>query len=449
MAWCKPAVPYGTYRSMAASFLAASVGLLVVVCIAPATVQAQGIFLIGTGPVNQGMGGAAVAAPLDVTGAINWNPATISGLPRSQIEIGLGLVLPTETVSSQAFGLSGSTQAEPGATPVPNMSFIIKDECSPLTWGLGIYGVGGFSSNYRASSLSDPASANPIFTPQPPNGVGVGRVYTNAEIYQIAPAVSLALTDHLSIGVAPTIDVALVQADPLLFAPPNFVQGSPTYGPGDGTRFTWGGGFEVGAFYTTDYCWNFGVSYKSTQWFEPLRFNSNDQLGEPVFDKVNIQLPQFVSIGTAFTGWKRTVYALDVRFVDYSHAEGFGGSGFRPDGSVIGLGWRNVVTVATGLQYRLTDCLTVRGGYTFVENPIPSAQEQFNLGTSLIMEHFLSIGASYWIRQCVAIDIAYTHGFENSLSGPFVTPTTGPIAGTNITSTVSADHLTLGLSVRF
>jgi long-chain fatty acid transport protein len=439
----------GTQLSWFAKCLIAGIGLIVVMFNNPTIIRAQGIFLTGTGPVNQGMGGAAVAAPLDVTGAINWNPATISGLPSSQIEIGLGVVLPTETVSSQAFGFAGTTQGEPGATPVPNMSFVLKDDCSPCTWGVGIYGVGGFSSNYPASSLSNPTSANPIFTPPPPNGVGVGRVYTNAEIYQIAPAMSLALTDHLSIGFAPTVDVALVQTDPLLFAPVNVVQGSATYGPGDGTRFSWGGGFDIGAFYTTDYGWNFGVSYKSTQWFEPLRFNSNNQLGEPVFNKIHAQLPQFVSIGTAFTGWKRAVWATDVRFVDYADTQGFGGSGFRPDGSVIGLGWRNVVAVATGLQYQLTDCLKVRCGYTFVENPIPNAQEEVNLGTSLIMEHFLSIGASYWIRQCVAIDIAYTHGFENSLSGPFVAPATGPIAGTNITSTVSADHLTLGLSVRF
>jgi long-chain fatty acid transport protein len=414
----------------------------------PAATRAQGIFLTGVGPVNQGMGGAAVAAPLDSAGALAWNPATISGLSKSEMTVALGLVLPSTTISSQAFGLAGSTDGEPGVTPIPTMSFVLKDACSPWTWGVGVFGIGGFSTNFPGSSLANPATANPILTPQPPAGIGVGRVFSHAEIYQVTPTVSYALTEKLSVGFAANIDLADIQADPLLFAPPNFALGSFTYGPGTGTRFAWGAGFQVGAYYITDYNWRFGVSYKSTQWFEPLRFNSNDQLGNPVLDKVNFDLPSITSIGAAYSGFERLLYAVDVRFFDYAKASGFNGTGFRADGSVAGLGWRNVVSVSNGVQYNLTDCWDVRGGYTFVGNPVPASQEQFNLGTSLIMQHFLSVGASYRIRQNIAANIAYTHGFQASLTGPYVTPA-GPIPGTSITSTTSADLLIVGLSLQF
>src|SRR5581483_1736847 len=130
-------------------------------------------------------------------------------------------------------------------------------------------------------------------------------------------------------------------------------------------------------------------SYKSMQWFEPLRFNSSDQLGNPVFAKVGFNLPSITSFGAAYTGFKRLLYAVDVRYFDYSSALGFNGTGFRPDGSVAGLGWRSVWGVSNGLQYTATDRLSLRAGYTFIENPIRSSQEQFNVATALFMQHFL------------------------------------------------------------
>lgn len=242
--------------------------------------------------------------------------------------------------------------------------------------------------------------------------------------------------------------MADIQAEPLLFAPPNIVAGVPTYGPGTGTRYAWGAGFQLGAYYITDYKWRLGASYKSTQWFEPLRFNSNDSLGNPVHDKVNFNLPSIISIGAAYTGFERLLYAIDVRYIDYSSAAGFNGNGYRADGSVSGLGWRSVMSVANGVQYAFTERLNLRAGYTYVGNPVPFSQEQFNVGTPLIMTNFVSVGASYMIRQNVAANISYTHGFQASLTGPYVTPA-GPIPGTSITSTTSADLLIAGLTMQF
>jgi long-chain fatty acid transport protein len=330
------------------------------------------------------------------------------------------------------------------------MSFVQKNNESPWTWGVGIYGIGGFSGNYAASSLANPLTANPILTPQSPAGIGVGRVYTHAEIYQVAPTIALDVTEKLSVGFAPNLDLGFIQADPLIFAAPNFPLGAaaPNYGPGTGTRNAFGGGFQIGVYYVTDSNWRLGFSYKSIQWFEPLRYNSNNQFGQPVLDKVNFDLPQVISVGTAYTGFERWLYALDVRYTDYAHATGFGQSGFNANGSIAGLGWRSIVTVATGLQYELTERITVRGGYTFAQNPVPSSQMEFNLGSALIIQNFLSVGGSFQIRENVAANIAYTHGFQNSLTGPFVTPT-GSIPATSITSLISADQLSAGLAVKF
>ena len=275
----------------------------------PAAARAQGIFLTSAGAINQSMGGAAVAAPLDSAGAMLWNSATISGLKSSEVSINLGLVLPTTTLQSSNVGISGSNTGEPGFTPVPTMAFVCKDACSPWTWGVGVFGIGGFSTNYAATAIGSP-NQNPINWPQP---FGLGRIFTHAEIYQVTPTVSYALTDKLSIGGGANLDIAFVQADPLTLAPQN---GGAIYGPGDGTRFAWGGGFQLGAYYITDYNWRLGASYKSTQWFEPLRFNSNDSLGQPVFREVAFDLPGVTSVGAAYDGFERWLYAIDVRWFE-------------------------------------------------------------------------------------------------------------------------------------
>ena len=61
-----------------------------------------------------------------------------------------------------------------------------------------MYGVAGFNVNYPASTT------NPILTPQPAaGGLGFGRLFSEAQFLQIAPTISYAISEKLSVGVAP------------------------------------------------------------------------------------------------------------------------------------------------------------------------------------------------------------------------------------------------------
>src|SRR5947209_19727657 len=79
------------------------------------TASAQyGAILSGTGPVNLSMGGASTAAPLDASGAMYWNPATITGMKRSELDASATLLFPSTRVASTiAAGALG-----PGIPPV-------------------------------------------------------------------------------------------------------------------------------------------------------------------------------------------------------------------------------------------------------------------------------------------------------------------------------------------
>ena len=148
--------------------------IAILAAFAPSAVWGQGCFLAGAGPVNQGMGGAGIAAPLDASGALNWNPASISGLTSNEMDIGFGLVLPTTSVSSQALGMSGTTDSESGVTPVPAMAVASKDRRYAPDLGLGVLGIAGFSANYPSSALLPASQANPVLTRSRPTGSAWG-----------------------------------------------------------------------------------------------------------------------------------------------------------------------------------------------------------------------------------------------------------------------------------
>ncbi|MFY9254031.1 MAG: outer membrane protein transport protein [Fuerstiella sp.] len=424
-----------------------SLFLLISLSLTPC-VNAQGVFVSATGPVNRSMGGAGTAAPLESLGSLFWNPASISGLDEDEVSIGLGGSLPVIHTSSSIPGLGGgSTQADPGVTPLPNVGWIHRPKDSAFTFGLGIFSAAGFRTNFPASLT------NPVFVPQsntPGVPGGLGQVYTQAAFMQLIPTAAWQVTDTVSVGIGPTITLGDVSIDPLVFNAPNDADasGSPRYTSGRGTRTHWGGGVQGGVYYEGTDGLHLGLTVKSPQWMETFHYNTVDEIGRPQPKGVNLDLPMVISFGTAWSGWERFVFATDVRYYDYANADGFGQSGFRADGSVAGVGWESIFAVATGVQYEVNEDLYLRAGYTFNENPIPESQAFFNVGTPLYYQHEVHLGASYRLTKQLWLNFAYTYYMENELSGPIVTPA-GAIPGSNVTSRETVHIADVGITVRY
>jgi long-chain fatty acid transport protein len=420
-----------------------------------AAARAQhGIVLSGAGPVNRGMGGAATA-PLDASGTLYWNPAAIRGLPGSEMDVGVELLYPQSRLASAvapgALGpgvppaaLAGSDRSDSGVIPVPTLALVYRPEESSWSYGLGLFTAGGFSTNYPASLT------NPLLTPQPPRGIGLGVVGAELQVLQLMPTAAYQLTDRLAVGFAPTVDLAHLTAKPALLVPPDDANGDgfPTYPDATQTRYHWGLGFQAGLYYATEGGWHFGASLKSPQWFETFRYQAVDELGRPRAVKVRFDYPLVASVGAAYTGLQDWTFAVDLRYVDYRNTKGFSQTGFDTTGAVRGLGWDSVFVVAAGAQYQLTEALALRLGYSFNNNPIDDALTSFNVASPVILEHTLYAGASYAVTKALVVSVAYAHAFQNAVRGPIVGPL-GPIPGTSVQSTVSADTLIAGASVKF
>lgn len=424
--------------------------------VAGPTAYAQyGPLIAGAGPVNRSMGGAATGAPLSAGGGLMWNAATLSGLDGSQLDVGAELLFPHSTLSSSVpantFGpgippidLSGQTRSDDSVFALPTIALSHRPDGSAMTYGFGVFGVAGFGLNYPGSPT------NPVLTPPPPSGLGFGPIFSEYQVVQIAPALVYDVTDQFSVSFSPLLDIGSLQLDPSVVSAPNDANGDTvfTYPAGTHSGQAWGAGFALGTYYKMDDYWSFGTSYKSPQWFESYNFNTTNELGQPGTATFNLNLPAIVSIGTSYTGIDRVMLAADVRYLDFANTNGFGDSGYSPNGALRGVGFESIFAVALGAQYQITDATSLRLGYSWNENPIPASQTAANIASPLLVQHILSAGLSYQLTNALSVSVAYTHGFENSTTGPIVLPA-GAVPGTSITSTSSVDSFIIGATVKF
>jgi long-chain fatty acid transport protein len=408
--------------------------------------QAQGIIVPSAGPINSAMAGASTAAPVDFGGSY-WNPAILSGLEDQEFLLGSALVLPSIHLQSSVPAGSigglfpptnrfGEARSDSGVASglATGFSFRMTDD-SPLTLGLGIFGLVGGGVNFPGSLTT------PVLTPrQPPNYFGVGPIFANVSLLAINPMASLRLTDRLAVGVGPMITAGTPSFNPAFFAAgPKDATGLPTFPPGTNARAYWGGGFQVGLLYELNESWNFGFSYKSPVWQERWHYNSSFPNLAPRRIGLQASLPEIFSWGVAYKGLPRTLIDVDLRYFDYAHSELFGQKII--DG---GLGWRSVFAVATGVQYQATDRLTLRAGYLYNTNPIPNPVTLFNVQAPGIITNTLSLGASFQVTEDITASLAWMHGFRDAIQGPIL-----QIPGSSVRLDAQVDTLWAGFNVKF
>jgi long-chain fatty acid transport protein len=392
------------------------------------------------------MAGASTAPPVDFGGSY-WNPAILSGLEDQEFLLGSALIFPSihlqSTLPAGAVGglfpptnRFGTTRSDSGVASglATGFSFRLTDD-SPLTLGLGVFGLIGGGVNFPGSLTT------PIVTPrQPPNYFGVGPIFANMSVLSINPMASMQLTDRLAVGIGPVIAAGSMSFNPAFFAPgPKDATGLPTFPPGTNGRPFWGGGFQVGLFYELNENWNLGFSYKSPVWQERWHYNSSFPNLSPRRIGLQASLPEIFSWGIAYKGLPKTLIAVDLRYFDYANTELFGQKVI--DG---GLGWRSVFAVALGAQYQATDRLTLRAGYLYNTNPIPNPVTLFNVQAPGIITNTLSLGASYQVTENVTASLAWMHGFRDAIQGPIL-----QLPGSSVRLDAQLDTLWAGVNVKF
>ena len=445
--------------------------LVVFFTILALSLQAQtGHVLQGSGAVNFSMGGAATAMPVDVLGALQWNPASITAFDRSEVGLSVAYFTAAPSVYAKVnsddgqggvMTIEGTTEDEMGASPLPSLGAVFKKPDSRWAFGVSAFGISGFGVDYPAttnlpgSPNFDPGNSNPLLYPQ--NMFGFGHLNSEYQLMQLGLTAAYKVADGLSVGLAPTFNYSSLLIQPVPIAPPS----ESGYSIGERASAL-GYGFQAGVFYQTEMGLNIGVSYKSPQWFQDLEIDGQYLDGSiaPVAN-FNLDYPAIISAGVGYTTELFDV-ALDYRFINYENTDGFAESGWviaengYPNGAVAGFGWKNVNVVAAGVQLKMVDKVPIRLGYTFSSNPITEDNVFFSAPAPAVIEHAVQIGFSYEISDRFNVSLAYHRGLTTEVSGPLLSPMMigadnplGAVPGSEMTSKMHTDVGLLGLAYRF
>jgi long-chain fatty acid transport protein len=94
-----------------------------------------------------------------------------------------------------------------------------------------------------------------------------------------------------------------------------------------------------------------------------------------------------------------------------------------------GFGWRDVNVWKLGVQYQVTDRLTLRGGYNHTDNPIRSQDVTINILAPGVVQDHVTLGLSFAVGKSGELTLAYMHAFQQSVTGTSLFNSFGVPAG--------------------
>jgi long-chain fatty acid transport protein len=437
---------------------------LAVVLFSTAVFAQAGHIMQGVGAVNMSMGGASTAQPLDISGALQWNPATISVFDSKILNFDIGAFFSSPELSSSlpanmmwagSPAVSGVTKDDRGVSPMPAIAMVWGKEDSKHTFGASAFGISGFGVTFPEESNSPLAgpgfnptlNSNPINYPQAAQGFG--HLESDYMLLQVGLAWAYEISDHFSIGIQPTFNYAALELAPNPTASPNM----NGYYVSDKASAI-GYGAQFGMFYNSPGGVKIGASYKTAQKFEDFEFTNTDLVDDYTSKNAfNMDYPAILSFGL---GYSTDVVdlALDYRYVDYENTEGFEAKGWTSTGAVQGFGWKNINIISAGFQYKGIEKLPIRFGYTFSSNPIDEELAFFSTSSTAVIKHAFQFGFGYNLNEKFTLNGVYHHGFsdgktEGQMLNPMMASPTNPygaIPGSKVGYEMTTDMIMLGLS---
>ncbi len=453
-----------------------------------------GHIMQGVGSTNMSMGGAATAQPLDISGALHWNPASISTFNDKVIRLDIGLFFSSPELSSSLPGgmlwqagdfgpgspaspsVFGTTKDDRGVSLMPALAMVWGKADSKHTFGVSAFGISGFGVTFpQETNLPvdtegnpnmswDPNNSNPINWPQGLRGFGL--IESDYMLLQVSGTWAYEITPKLSLGIQPNFNYSALELAPNPLASPDFpaeMGGTGKGYPSADKASAFGYGAQFGLFYDSGFGLKLGASYKTAQTFQEFEF-SNTYLDGSKAPDVNFQMdyPAIMSLGLGYSIGQMD-FALDFRRVMYEDTEGFEASGWQiadngfPTGAVQGFGWKNISILSAGIQYKGINKLPLRFGYTYSSNPIDEDLTFFSTPATAIIKNAYQFGFSYVINDTWRFDSVYHYGTSgDATQGQLLDPSLispnnpyGAITGSSVSYEMTTSMIMVGINYTF
>ena len=428
---------------------------IILLLISSAVFSQAGHIMQGVGAVNMSMGGAATGQPLDISGALQWNPAAISTFDTKIVKLDVGAftsypILYSTAPEMDANGMptgnsfSGKSEDVRPTSPMPALAFVMGKEDSKHTFGASVFGISGFGVTFQESMT------NPITMPQSMSGFG--RIESDYSLMQIGIAYAYEITEKISVGIQPTFNYASLELMPNPTADPSMTVGYPTTDRATTTGF----GAQIGVFFDSQKGFKAGLSYKSLQNMDEFELKNTYLDNSTSTNNFDMDYPSIISLGLGYSKEKFDI-ALDYRMVDYKNTNGFSETGWSKMGSVVGFGWENVSIISAGFQYKGINKLPLRLGYTYSSNPITEEVAFYNVPATAIIAHAVQVGLSYEATEKLQFDAVFHYGMSSGkttgqLLNPQMIPMSPPygaVPGSEVSYEMTTNMIMFGASYTF
>jgi len=383
-------------------------GVVAVTCLgfASPAFATNGMRMIGFGPVQDSMGGASVAAPLDATTVVT-NPAGMTAIaPRVDLS---GTAFSPTVKYSATGGASGQTMtSDRPVDMIPTLATVYR-VADKLTLGFAALGTAGMGVDYKTDLYGS-------------------KTYTSYQNMRFAPAAAYKVTDQLSVGVSANVSYALMKYEVASGATSMNMQPRDTQG-------SLGIGATLGATYAITPAATVAVAYETRSSFQDFEWNipahtlyMPDGLGGYVAvpvpggkEKLSFDQPDIATIGGSYRVIPAVLLAADVEWIRWSSTNGKDMPKFATDTNLTGaskwnMNWSDQIVVKVGAEYAATKSLKLRAGYNYGKTPLDKERAFENVAFPAIAEHHVTAGVGYDVGH-VSIAAAVMYSPESTLTG--------------------------------
>lgn len=430
--------------------LTSALAIVGLTTISGAALATNGYFSNGYGGKAKSMGGAATAVTGDTYGGAN-NPATMVWAG-DRLDIGVELFSPPREASrtGSANGIDATVKSDSDYFLIPDFGYN-KMLSKSLSLGVTVYGNGGMNTDYPAGQISSAAGSGLCnFFQTGAMGAGTanynilcGNRSVGVDLSQliIAPTASFKINENHSIGVSPLIGYQRFKAKGL-----NAFVGlssDPSNLTDKGYDDALGYGVRVGYYGKLSDNFSIGAAYATKIYME--KFNKYKGL---FAEQGSFDIPENYNIGLAFTPTKDISIALDYQHISYSGVKSVSNpstnSGALGTDNGRGFGWGDVDVVKLGVEYKATNALTLRAGYSRTNNPIQARDVTFNILAPAVGTEHYTLGMGYDLSKESNLSAFFVYQPENSVTGNSLFTSLG--AGASGTETIKIYQRSLGVA---
>jgi len=394
----------------------------------------EGYIQHGVGVRSKALAGADIAHPTDATAAVA-NPAGISRVGNS-LDVGVSFFSPrrsfTAGVPTAAPGM-GAFPLAPGTVDSTAELFFIPhaavsyDVGGGITLGLSLTGNGGMNTTYK------PGAGPGVF--------GGGTAGVDLVQLFVQPTIAYEFADGWSIGVAPVLAAQIFSAGGI--GAFGGFSSNPAALSNRGDDYSYGFGGRVGILGEVAPGLRIAAAAQSR-----IYMTEFDKYAGLFAEQGDFDIPMNVSVGAAWDVTDDVTLMGSWRWIDYSSINSIGNPFASPGplgaNNGAGFGWESINVFSIGAEWRASDSVTLRAGYSYNEQPIPQSEVLFNILAPGVMQHHLTAGASFQLTDSLTLDAAVMWAPTETVSG--VNPT---FPAQTIEIEMEQFEATIGISYKF